>query len=143
MARQLCTLWREKGARISIGYATREMRIGRRGEDMKKQALISAILVLAALSQGAAGAEPARLVTPLAYGTHLPGLGTPAKELARLIKERSGGTLELELKEPGDGTQPQEILDKVAGGAVDAGFATSSFWAATSSDPTCRSSSPS
>ena len=101
-----------------------------RSEDMKKQALISAMLMLAALPQGAAGAEPTRLVTPLAYGTHLPGLGTPAKKLARLIEERSGGALELELKEPGDGTQPQEILDNVAGGAVDAGFATSSFWAA-------------
>jgi TRAP-type mannitol/chloroaromatic compound transport system substrate-binding protein len=97
---------------------------------MKKQSLISAMLMLAALPQGAAGAEPTRLVTPLAYGTHLPGLGTPPKKLARLIKERSGGKLELELKEPGDGTQPQEILDKVAGGTVDAGFATSSFWAA-------------
>ena len=85
-----------------------------RSEDMKKQALISAMLMLAALPQGAAGAEPTRLVTPLAYGTHLPGLGTPAKKLARLIEERSGGALELELKEPGDGTRPQEILDNVA-----------------------------
>jgi TRAP-type mannitol/chloroaromatic compound transport system substrate-binding protein len=97
---------------------------------MRKQALILAMLVLATWPQGPAAAEPTRLVTPLAYGTHLPGLGTSAKQLARLVKERSGGTLELDLKEPGDGTQPQEILDKVADGAVDAGFATASLWAA-------------
>ena len=41
-------------------------------------------------------AEPVTLVTPLAYGTHLPGLGEPAASLARLIKQRSGGTLLLD-----------------------------------------------
>jgi TRAP-type mannitol/chloroaromatic compound transport system substrate-binding protein len=69
-------------------------------------------------------------VTPMVYGTHLPGLGQPAASLAKLIKEHSGGSLVLELKQPGDGTEPQEILDKVSQGAVDAGFATGSFWAA-------------
>jgi len=71
----------------------------------------------------AAGAEPVRLVTPVVYGTHLPGLGEPASRLARLIEERSGGTLVLDLKQPGDGTKPHEILDKVSDGVVDAGFA--------------------
>jgi TRAP-type mannitol/chloroaromatic compound transport system substrate-binding protein len=75
-------------------------------------------------------AEPVRLVTPIVYGTHLPGLGEPAARLAKLLKQLSGGTLELDLKQPGDGTQPQEILDKVSSGTVDAGFATANFWAA-------------
>lgn len=75
-------------------------------------------------------AEPVTLVTPLVYGTHLPGLGEPAANLARLIKERSGGTLLLKLKQPGDGTQPQDILDKVSAGTVDAGFTTASYWSA-------------
>ena len=61
-----------------------------------------------------ARAEPVTLVTPLAYGTHLPGLGEPAASLAKLIKERSGGTLLLDLKQPGEGTKPHEILDKVS-----------------------------
>ena len=80
----------------------------------------------------AAGAEtaPVVLVTPLAYGMHMPGLGDSATKLARLIKERSGGALQLDLKQPGDGTRPDEILDKVSDGKVDAGFATASFWAA-------------
>ncbi len=62
----------------------------------------------------AADAEPVRLVTPVVYGTHLPGLGEPASRLAKLIEERSGGALLLDLKQPGDGTKPHEILDKVS-----------------------------
>ena len=99
---------------------------------MRREAPALAMLVLlpAGLAAWPASAEPVRLTTPVAYGTHLPGLGEPAVRLARLIKERSGGALVLELKQPGDGTKPQEILDKVASGAVDAGFGTSSFWTA-------------
>jgi TRAP-type mannitol/chloroaromatic compound transport system substrate-binding protein len=89
-----------------------------------------ALLLLPALPAWAADAEPVRLVTPVVYGTHLPGLGEPASRLAKLIEERSGGTLVLDLKQPGDGTKPHEILDKVSSGVVDAGFATASFWAA-------------
>jgi len=70
------------------------------------------------------------LVAPVAFGTHVPGLGTPARELAKLLKERSNGTLRLDLKEPGEGTAPFEILDKVSDGKVDAGFATAGYWAA-------------
>jgi len=75
-------------------------------------------------------AEPLRLVMPVVYGTHLPGLGEPAARLAKLVNQLSGGALELDLKQPGDGTQPQEILDKVSHGSVDAGFSTASFWGA-------------
>jgi len=60
----------------------------------------------------------------------LPGLGEPAARLAKLVKQLSGGAIELDLKEPGDGTEPQEILDKVSRGQVDAGFSTANFWAA-------------
>jgi TRAP-type mannitol/chloroaromatic compound transport system substrate-binding protein len=77
-----------------------------------------------------ARADPVRLTTPIVYGTHVPGLGEPASRLAKLVKQISGGSLELDLKQPGDGTQPQEILDKVSGGSVDAGISTASFWAA-------------
>ncbi len=88
--------------------------------------------LLAWLGPVCVGAEtaPVVLVTPLVYGTHMPGLGDSATKLAKLIKERSGGVLQLDLKQPGDGTMPDEILDKVADGKVDAGFSTASFWAA-------------
>jgi len=89
-----------------------------------------ALLLLPAWRAWAAEAEPVRLVTPVVYGTHLPGLGEPAARLAKLLEERSGGALVLDLKQPGDGTKPDEILDKVSSGSVDAGFATASFWAA-------------
>ena len=95
---------------------------------MRRHVLLVATL-LAAPSL-AAGAEPVRLVTPVVYGTHLPGLGEPATRLAKLIDQRSSGGLILELKEPGDGTKPDEILAKVSDGKADAGFATASFWAA-------------
>jgi TRAP-type mannitol/chloroaromatic compound transport system substrate-binding protein len=98
---------------------------------MRAQALaLLAIMVLTAGPARAADAEPVTLVTAVAYGTHLPGLGAPVAQLAKLLKERSGGALLLDLKQPGDGTKPDEILDKVASGGIDAGFATSSFWAA-------------
>jgi TRAP-type mannitol/chloroaromatic compound transport system substrate-binding protein len=97
------------------------------------QAKSLALLALALLPvRPALAADPATvtLVTPIVYGTHLPGLGEPAVRLAELIKERSGGSLVLDLKQPGDGTKPQEILDKVGSGSVDAGIAMGSFWAA-------------
>ncbi|MGD9501353.1 MAG: TRAP transporter substrate-binding protein [Methyloceanibacter sp.] len=94
---------------------------------MRRFLLLLAVLTPPSL---AAGAEPVRLVTPMVYGTHLPGLGTAAAQLAKLIEKRSAGRLILVLKEPGDGTKPDEVLDKVSDGAVDAGFATASFWAA-------------
>ncbi|HXG79343.1 MAG TPA: C4-dicarboxylate ABC transporter, partial [Methyloceanibacter sp.] len=89
-----------------------------------------ALMAFFALPPGGGAAEPTRLVTPLAYGTHLPGLGSSALTFAKLIKERSGGALLLDLKEPGDGMKPQEILKQVSGGVADAGFSTASFWAA-------------
>jgi len=88
------------------------------------------VLAAALLIAAPAVADTVTLVTPVAYGTHLPGLGSPALTLARTLKERSAGTLQLDLKQPGDGTVPHEILDKVSDGKVDAGFATASFWAA-------------
>ena len=97
---------------------------------MQARVLAMLALSLPLLAAAPASADPVTLVTPLVYGTHMPGLGEPASSLARLIKERSGGTLVLDLKQPGDGTKPQEILDKVSAGTVDAGFATASYWSA-------------
>ena len=89
-----------------------------------------ALLLLPPAKAQAQAAKPVMLVTPLAYGTYMPGLGTPAASLAKLINERSGGTLVLDLKQPGEETKPQEILDKVSSGSVDAGLTTASYWSA-------------
>ena len=88
------------------------------------------VLLAILLTASASAAETVTLVTPLVYGTHLPGLGAPARDLAKALNEASDGTLQLDLKEPGDGTAPHEILDKVSEGKIDAGFATAGFWAA-------------
>src|SRR5687768_16036351 len=87
-------------------------------------------LLLALAASAVHAAEPVTLVMPIAYGTHLPVLGDSALKLVKLVAERSGGTLKLDLKEPGDGSKPQEILEKVSSGKVDAGFATAGLWAA-------------
>ena len=100
---------------------------------MRRQASASAMLLLLPAvfaAAAASAAEPVRLRTPIAYGVHLPGLGEPALRLGRLIEERSRGALLLDLKQPGEGANSHEILDKVASGAADAGFAPASFWAA-------------
>lgn len=90
-----------------------------------------ALALAAVLLAGAPVAgETVIFVAPVAYGTHLPGLGTPALTLARMLKTRSEGEIVLDLKEPGEGTVPHEILDKVSDGKVDAGLATGGFWAA-------------
>ena len=85
---------------------------------VKTAAICIALGALIVFVATAARADPVRLVTPIVYGTHLPGLGEPAARLAKLVKQLSGGSLELDLKQPGDGTQPQEILDKVSGPAA-------------------------
>ena len=91
---------------------------------------LGAAMLVVLLAGPGVPAEPLRLVMPVVYGTHLPGLGEPAARLVKLVKQLSGGALELDLTEPGGGTESQEILDKVSRGSVDAGFATANFWAA-------------
>ena len=98
---------------------------------MTRRGLAPALGVMLLASNAVqAEAEPVRLVTPIVYGTHLPGLGEPAARFAKMLEKRSAGAVTLDLKEPGGGTNPDAILDKVSDGAVDAGFATASFWAA-------------
>ena len=98
----------------------------------KRSAIQKGVLGLAAvlLASAPAAAETVTFSTPIAYGTHLPGLGKPAVTLKRMLQERSEGTLVLDLKEPGEGTVPHQILDKVSDGKVDAGVSSASFWAA-------------
>jgi hypothetical protein len=67
---------------------------------------LAVTLVLVPIKGETVEGDTVTLVTPLAYGTYLPGLGKPALTLARTLKERSGGTLVLDLKQPGDGTLP-------------------------------------
>ena len=91
-------------------------------------ALVATLVI--AVSSPSDAVEPVRLVTPTVYGTHLPGLGQPAADLAKRIKALSAGALTLDLKQPGQGVQITDILDQVSKGTVDSGFSAPSFWAA-------------
>jgi TRAP-type mannitol/chloroaromatic compound transport system substrate-binding protein len=96
-----------------------------------RKPIAHAVAAIILMSQcGALRAEPIRLTTAMVYGSFLPGLGEPALDLAKRIKLLSNDTLQLDLKQPGEVAQPQEILDKVSQGSIAAGFSTASFWAA-------------
>lgn len=69
------------------------------------------------------------LKTPVAFGTHLPGLGTPIKRVAEQLKLVSGGTLRMKVYEPGKLVAPFEILGAVSDGKVNSGYATAGYWA--------------
>ena len=124
-------------AGCSIGGATQKSQFGeawggRRGEDDAGTGPGNAGVVAAAARGG--GARSCRAGDASSRRWFMAricrGSASPPRASPELIKERSGGTLVLDLKQPGDGTKPHEILDKVSAGTVDAGFATASFWAA-------------
>ncbi len=72
--------------------------------------------------------KPVLLKMPIYYGSHLPGLGTPAKYVADNAALLSGGTLKVKLYEPKKLIGSKEILDAVSTGKVQAGYATPGNW---------------
>ena len=62
--------------------------------------VITTALLLAPIEPKAADGDMITLVTPVVYGTHLPGLGRPAVVLAKAIKARSGGKVVLDDHHP-------------------------------------------
>jgi TRAP-type mannitol/chloroaromatic compound transport system substrate-binding protein len=68
------------------------------------------------------------LKTPIAFGTHLPGLGSPIVRVADELKKVSGGTIKMKVYEPGKLIAPFEILDAVSTGKVNSGYATAGYW---------------
>ncbi|MDV7339353.1 TRAP transporter substrate-binding protein [Terasakiella sp. A23] len=93
--------------------------------------LILATAAAAALSLTAAAPASAGKVllkTPIAFGTHLPGLGTPIVRVAEQLGAMSGGTIKMKVYEPKKLVAPFEILDAVSTGKVNSGFATAGYW---------------
>jgi TRAP-type mannitol/chloroaromatic compound transport system substrate-binding protein len=76
----------------------------------------------------AAEDKPVLLKMPIYYGSHLPGLGSPAKYLADNAAILSGGTVKVKLYEPKKLISSGEILDAVSTGQVQAGYATPGNW---------------
>jgi TRAP-type mannitol/chloroaromatic compound transport system substrate-binding protein len=68
------------------------------------------------------------LKTPVAFGTHLPALGTPIKWVSEQLNLISNGSLKMKIYEPGKLIAPPEILDAVSSGKVNSGYATAGYW---------------
>ena len=70
-----------------------------------------------------------KLDVPVCFATVLPGLGTTITWLADRIETASGGTMKIQVYEPGKLVAPFEILDSVSTGKVNAGYSTAGYWA--------------
>ncbi len=69
------------------------------------------------------------LKVPVAFGTHLPGLGDGILYISERIETLSGGSLRMKVYEPKKLVAPFEILDAVSTGKVNAGYSTAGYWA--------------
>jgi len=74
------------------------------------------------LSASAANAENLRWKMPIAFGSNLPGLGSPAPWVAEKLTAASDGTLEVRVFEPGKLVPAFDILQAVSDGKVAAGY---------------------
>jgi TRAP-type mannitol/chloroaromatic compound transport system substrate-binding protein len=93
--------------------------------------LISAAVVTAAVAGTTAPAQAADkllLKTPIAFGSHLPALGTPIVWVADQLKTVSDGKVKMKIYEPGKLVSPKEILDAVSSGKVNSGYSTAGYW---------------
>ena len=68
------------------------------------------------LCVAAANAKPILLKTPIAFGSHLPALGTPITWVSKQLPLVSGGQLKMKIYEPGKLVAPLQILDAVSSG---------------------------
>ncbi len=81
------------------------------------------------LTHAADDVKPVLLKTPVAFGTHLPALGTPIKWVSEELPDISNGNLKMKVYEPGKLVAPFEILDAVSSGKVNSGYTTAGYWA--------------
>jgi len=100
---------------------------------MKKfaKSLITAAVATAAIAGATAPAQAADkllLKTPIAFGSHLPALGTPIVWVADQLKTVSDGNVKMKVYEPGKLVSPKEILDAVSSGKVNSGYSTAGYW---------------
>jgi len=87
-----------------------------------------ATLTVSVATHAVAADKAVLLKMPIYYGSHLPGLGSPAKYMADNAEILSGGTVKIKLYEPKKLIGSKEILDAVSTGKVQAGYATPGNW---------------
>ncbi|MBU2964365.1 TRAP transporter substrate-binding protein [Amphritea sp. 2_MG-2023] len=73
-------------------------------------------------------ADRVLLKTPIAFGSHLPALGTPIKWVSEQLPIMSEGSLKMKIYEPGKLVGAKEILGAVSSGKVNSGYATAGYW---------------
>ena len=95
---------------------------------VKKLAALAVAVSFGLVSNPAIAAEKILLKTPVAFGTHLPGLGTPIVRVAKQLDRVSGGTIRMKVYEPKKLVAPFEILDAVSTGKINSGYATAGYW---------------
>jgi TRAP-type mannitol/chloroaromatic compound transport system substrate-binding protein len=96
--------------------------------DIGRIVLGAALLVT--IGGGAADAqERVRWKLATAYPSTLSVLGPAPFNTAEVLETITGGTLAIEVYEPGALVPPLETFDAVAKGAVDAGYTAGTFWA--------------
>jgi TRAP-type mannitol/chloroaromatic compound transport system substrate-binding protein len=83
---------------------------------------LAAGLSAVSLTAAAAGAEDLRWKMPIAFGSNLPGLGSPAPWVAENLSTASDGSLRVRVYEPGELVPPFDILQAVSDGKVEAGY---------------------
>ncbi|WP_026957176.1 TRAP transporter substrate-binding protein [Aliagarivorans taiwanensis] len=88
----------------------------------------SLAVTLGTTSTASFAAGKVLLKTPIAFGTHLPALGSPIKWFSEHIPITSGGTIKMKVYEPGKLVNPAEILDAVSTGKVNSGYSTAGYW---------------
>lgn len=95
-----------------------------------KQVISTAIMTaaLAGTSVTTQAADKLLLKTPIAFGSHLPALGSPIAWVSEQLKLISDGKIKMKIYEPGKLVSPLEILDAVSSGKVNSGYSTAGYW---------------
>ena len=77
---------------------------------------------LATLAHTAAAQETVRWGIPMSFGSNLTALGDTMPWVSEQLKKVSGGTVNLQVFEPGKLVPPLAIFDSVSSGKVEAGY---------------------
>ncbi|WP_067861843.1 TRAP transporter substrate-binding protein [Neptuniibacter marinus] len=83
----------------------------------------STFLLTSTISANLAADEKIRWKVQAVFGTHLPGLGDPIKQVAKQVKQASAGNIQFKVYEPGKLVPPFGITEAVKNKQLNAGYA--------------------
>jgi len=82
----------------------------------------STFLLTSTVSSTVVADDKIRWKVQAVFGTHLPGLGDPVKQVAEQIKKASGGNIQFKVYEPGKLVPPFGITEAVKNKQLNAGY---------------------